>query len=85
MEGVEFVFHYAHLLHYKRHKINPICSGSYMYSPDWIKNKNTRISPINKRNNECFQYAVKVALNEEEIRKNSERITKSKPFIDKQN
>ena len=36
-----------------------------------------------KNNNKCFQYAVTVALNNEEIRKNPERITKIKPFINK--
>ena len=28
MKGSEFVFDYAHLLYYKRHKINPNCVGS---------------------------------------------------------
>ena len=39
MEGSEFVFNYVHLLHYKCHKINPNHCGSYIDSPDWIKNK----------------------------------------------
>ena len=36
-KGSEFVFDYIHLLHYKCHKINPNCGGSYIDSPDWIK------------------------------------------------
>ena len=34
------------------------------------------ISPINKKDNKCFQYAVTVTLNQEEIGKDAERITK---------
>ena len=36
----EFVIDYVRLLYYKRHKINPNCSGSYIDSPDWIKSNN---------------------------------------------
>ena len=39
MEGNEFVFDYVHLLYYKCHNINPNYGGSYIDSPDWIKNK----------------------------------------------
>ena len=52
-------------------------------SPDWIKNKKATINLINKKVNECFQYAVTVALNCKEIEKNAERITKVKTFINK--
>ena len=37
MKGSEFVFDYVQLLYC--HKINPNRSGSYIDSPDWIKNK----------------------------------------------
>ena len=79
----EFVFHYVHLLYYKCHKINPNRSGSDIDSPDWIKSKKATINPINKKDNKCFQYAVTVSLNYEQIRKHVERITKIKPFINK--
>ena len=49
------------------------------------KNKNATINPINKKDNNCFQYIVTVALNQEEIKKNSQKITKNKPFINKYN
>ena len=39
MKGCEFVFDYVQLLHYKCHKIDPNCGGSYIDSPDCIKNK----------------------------------------------
>ena len=70
MKGSEFVFHYVQLLYYKCHKINPNCSGSYIDSRNSIKNeKNTTINTINKKCNKCFQYAVAVTLNHEEIKK----------------
>ena len=41
------------------------------------------INPINKKDNKYFQNAVTVALNYEEIKKDPQRITKTKPFINK--
>ena len=52
---------------YKCHKINPNRGGSYTDSTDWIKNKKAAINPINKKD-KCFQCAVTVALNHEEIK-----------------
>ena len=85
MRGSEFVFDYVHLLYFKCHKINPNCAQSCMYSPDWVKNKKATINPINKTDNKCFQYAVTVALNLEEMKKDLQRIRKVKPFINKYN
>ena len=65
MKGSEFVFDYVHLLYCKCHKINPNRGGSYIDSPDWMKNKNASINSINKKVNKCFQFAVTVALNRE--------------------
>ena len=69
MKGSEFVFDLVQLLYYKRLKKNPNCGGSYIDSPNWIKNKKAAINPINKKDNKCFQYVVTVALNFEEIKK----------------
>ena len=49
------------------------------------KKQKVAINPINKKDNKCFQYAATVALNYEEIKKDSQRITKIKPFINKYN
>ena len=56
MKSSEFVIDYVHLLYYKCHKINANCSysGSYIDSPDWIKNKKARINSIIKKDNKCF-------------------------------
>ena len=85
MKGSEFVFDYVHLLYYKCHKINLNCGGSYIDSPNWIKNKKATINPSNKKDNKCVQYAVTVVLNHEEIKKDPQIITKIKPFINKYN
>ena len=47
--------------------------------------KKTAINPINKKDNKCFQQAVTVALNHEEIKKDLQRITKIEPFTNKYN
>ena len=38
MGGSESVFDYVHLWYYKCHKINFNRAGSYIDSPNWIKN-----------------------------------------------
>ena len=45
--------------------------------------KKSAINPINKKGNKCFQNAVTIALNHEELKKDPQRITKVKPFINK--
>ena len=35
------------------------------------------MNPISKNDNKCFQYAITVALNYEEVGKNPEKITKN--------
>ena len=85
MKGTEFVIDYVHLLYYKCHKINPNSGGSYIDSPEWTKNKKATINPINKKDTKCFQYAVKVLFNHEKIKKDPQRITKIKPFINQYN
>ena len=73
MKSSEFVFYYHHLLYYECHKINVNRGGSYIDSPDWMKNKKATINPINK----CLQYAVTVTLTHEEIGKKSLRHNKN--------
>ena len=70
MKGSEFVFHYVHFFYYKCHKVNPNRGGPYIDSHDWIKNKKPTINRINKKDNKCFQYAVAVTLNYDEIKIN---------------
>ena len=58
--------------------------GSYIDSPEWIKDKKSTINP--KTNDyKCFQYAVTVPLNRDKIKKHLQRISKFKLFIDQYN
>ena len=68
------------LLYHKCHKTNFKRGGSYIDSLDWLK---TRKATINPRNivDKCFQYAVTVTLNYEEIKWNPEIVSNIKPFI----
>ena len=46
MKDSDFVFDYVNLLYYKCLKINPDRGGSYIDSPDRIKNKKGTINPM---------------------------------------
>ena len=84
MRGSKFVFDIIDLLQYKLHKISLNRGGSYIDSPEWLKNKKATINPKNS-DNKCFQYVVIVALNYKQIKKNPQRIMKIQPFIDQYN
>ena len=64
-----FIFDRVYLLYYKYHKINTNRGGSYIDSPDRIKNKKPTINPINKNYTKCFHYAETLASNHKEIGK----------------
>ena len=82
MKGNKFIFKTVQLLYYKCHNISFKRGGSYIDSPDWIKKKKSTIYPQNT-DDKCFQYAVTVALNYEEIKSHPERVSNIKPFINK--
>ena len=90
MRGSEFMhcMHYAFIcvnaLYYNLHKISLSRGGSYIDSPEWLKTKKGTINPKNN-DDECFQYAVSVALIYRNIKNNPERMSKIKPFIDQYN
>ena len=83
MRGSEFVYDSVDVLYYNLNKVSLNRGGSYIDSPKWVKNKRATINPQNKKDDRCFQYAVTVALNHEQIKDHPERISKIKPFIDK--
>ena len=68
-------------LNYIFHKVDLKRSGLYTESPEWLKNKG---ATINCQNNDdkCFQYAIAIGLNYDEIGNNYQRVNKVKPFID---
>ena len=73
------------LLYYNLQKISLNRKGSsYIDSPKWLKSKKVTISPKNNDNN-CFQYALTVALIYQNIKKDLQRTSKIKPFINQYN
>ena len=84
MRCSEFEFDGIHLLYYDFNKISLNRGGSYIESAKWIKDKKSTINPKNN-DYKCFQYAVTVALNRDKIKKDPQRVTKIKPFIDQYN
>ena len=84
IRGSEFVFDSVDLLHYNLHKISFNRRGSYIDSPEWLKNEKATINPKNN-DDKCFQYALTAALNHRNIKKDPQRISKIKPFIDQYN
>ena len=84
-KGSEFIFENVDLLYYYFHRIDIIRSGSYIKTPEWLKNKKATINPKNMNNDNCFQYSISVALNHKDIGKAPQRISKIKRFITKYN
>ena len=85
MRDTDFKFFCVHLLCSKCHEISFTRGGWYRDFPDWIKIKKATISIFNKKYNKCFEYTATVTLLYEEIKKDPQRQTKIKPFIDKYN
>ena len=67
-------------MYYNLNKVSLSRDRSYIDSPKWLKNKKATINSQIKKDGRCFQYAVTVALNYEQIKDHPERISKIKPF-----
>ena len=88
MCGSEFIFDSVDLLYYNLQRgiyysLNRKRS-SYIDSSKWLKNKKATVNPKNNDNN-CLQYDLTVALNYQNIKKDPQRISKIKPFINQYN
>ena len=93
MRGDNFIFGYVSGMHYLCKPslwwiihsltltlVESLRKGLYTDSPRWLKNKKATINP--KRNDgKCFQYAIAIALNHEQIRREPQRIKKFHCFI----
>ena len=84
MRGSEFEFDGANFLYYDFNKTSINRGGCYIDSPKWLKDKKSTINPRNN-DDKCFQYAVTLALNLGKIKKDPQRVSKIKPFIEKYN
>ena len=76
MKGSAFVFNSIDLLKCKLNKIGLNRWGSYVNSPKWLKDKKATISPKNN-DDKHFQYALTVALNYQNIKKDPQRLSKN--------
>ena len=81
MRGSEFEFDGVNFLYYDFNKTR---GGSYIDSPKWLKDKKSIINPKNN-DDKCFQYVVTLALNLDKIKKDPQRVSKIKPFIETYN
>ena len=73
MRGSEFIFDCVDALYYNINKISLNRGGSYIDSPEWLKNEKTTINPKNN-DDKGFQYALTVVLYYQSIKNNQERI-----------
>ena len=73
LRGSEFVYDSVDSLYYNLNGKSLSRGGSYIDSPKWLKNKKTTINPKNY-DDKCFKYALTVALNYEQIKKDPQRI-----------
>ena len=82
MRGSDFIPDSIDLLYYHLQKIGLKRGRSNIDSPKWLKIKKTT---INSKNNDdkCFQYALTIALNHQNLKSNSERMPNLKPFINR--
>ena len=69
MTGSKFAYDSVDALNYNLNKVSLSRGGSYIDPPKWLKNKNTTTNEKND-DDKCFQYALTVALNYEQIKKN---------------
>ena len=83
-KGSDLIIDSVDALCYDLIKISLNSDKSYIDSPELLKNKKATINPKNN-DDKCFQYALTVALNYEKLKKNPERISKIKLFIDRCN
>ena len=80
MKGSQFIFDSVDLLSYKLQKQVLTERDHHIDSPEWLENKKAIINPKNN-DDKCFQYALTAALNHQNIKKVSQRISKVKRFI----
>ena len=84
MRGPDFEFDGVNFLYYDFNKASINRGGSYIDSLKWLKDKKSTITPKNN-DDKCFQYAVTLAVNLDNIDNHPERVYKIKPFIEKYN
>ena len=80
MKDSNFVFESVDLLYYSLHKTTLKRGGSYIKSPEQLKNKRATINP-KSTDNKCFRDAITAALNYNEIPNHPEKISSLMSFF----
>ena len=80
MRGSQFIFDGVDALYYDLNEISLNRGGSYIDSPEWLKNKKATINP-KTNDDKWFQYPLTVALNYKQIKSHP----KINPFTDQYN
>ena len=83
--GSNYTFESVDILGIHFHNIKLKRGKSYIESPEWISCKKATINPKNTKDNKCFPYTITIALNQREIGRNPQRISKIRPHINKYN
>ena len=74
MKDSKIVFESVDLLYYSLHKTKiKRKGGSHIKSTEWLRNTRAAINVKNKDDNNCFQYAITIALNHQSIGNNPDR------------
>ena len=84
MKVSDFEFDGVNFLYYDFNKTSINRGGSYIDSPKCLKDKKSTTNPKNN-DDKCFQYAITLALNLDKIKKDPQRVSKIKPFIENYN
>ena len=67
IKGSSYIFERIDLLEYHLHTLSLNRESSYIKSPEWLHNKGVTTNPKNTKDNNCFQYAITVGLNDQNI------------------
>ena len=81
MRGSDFEFDGVNFSYYDFNEVSLNRGGSYIDSPKWLKYKKSTTNPKNNDD----KYAATLALNLDKIKRDPQRISKIKPFIDQYN
>ena len=81
MRGSNFIFNHVTSLEYHFNKVSLKRGSSYRRQPEWLSYKKSTINPYNHSDNQCFLYAIVIALNYHNIDNNPQGISNLIPFI----
>ena len=81
----KFILKNAELMYCYLHKTTLKRGKSSIESPEWLQNKTVTINPKNKKDDNCYQYAITLALNLQYVERDNQRMSKIELFINHYN